>query len=327
MFTKRHARTTAAAAFPRRKLDAAKRPSTEGRRARRRSHRGLSHGDGSEQTAAQRSGRGSHTREETTHVGARSALLRDLLNTGKTPVRSENSGRRLGRGGRRLGGGCSGDFAGRGAVSRFMPGAEATALCSHSDAPLLKRCVLSAWVSRRNGNPKTNAATPPRSRSPCSKGCRGLGGWGPPSSSCLSGNVPFSEEPSPDTRPGAAVGAATPAVCRFSRALLSRSVSCHSPAAARGSTVCSLPRLPVCERRMSMGLVGRLSTGPRGGSGRGVSQPVRGEGWISGRLFTFSGCHSRFPNLGSGVTDARRGEHPDPEPWTARQRLESRHGR
>lgn len=96
---------------------------------------------------------------------------------------------------------------------------------------------------------------------------------------------------------------------------------------ARRSTVCSLPRLPVCERRMSMGLVGRLSTGPRGGSGRGVSQPVRGEGWISGRLFTFSGCHSRFPNLGSGVTDARRGEHPDPEPWTARQRLESRHGR
>lgn len=105
MFTKRHARTTAAAAFPRWKLDAAKRPSTEGRRARRRSHRGLSHGDGSEQTAAQHSGRGSHTREETTHVGARSALLRDLLNTGKTPVRSENSGRRLGRGGRRRGGG------------------------------------------------------------------------------------------------------------------------------------------------------------------------------------------------------------------------------
>lgn len=105
MFTKRHARTTAAAAFPRRKLDAAKRPSTEGRRARRRSHRGLSHGDGSEQTAAQHSGRGSHTREETTHVGARSALLRDLLNTGKTPVRSENSGRRLGRGGPRLRGG------------------------------------------------------------------------------------------------------------------------------------------------------------------------------------------------------------------------------
>lgn len=59
---------------------------------------------------------------------------------------------------------------------------------------------------------------------------------------------------------------------------------------ARRSTVCSLPRLPVCERRMSMGLVGRLSTGPRGGSGRGVSQPVRGEGWISGRLFTFSGA-------------------------------------
>lgn len=102
MFTKRHARTTA---FPRRKLDAAKRPSTEGRRARRRSHRGLSHGDGSEQTAAQHSGRGSHTREETTHVGARSALLRDLLNTGKTPVWSENSGRRLGRGGRPLRGG------------------------------------------------------------------------------------------------------------------------------------------------------------------------------------------------------------------------------
>lgn len=176
MFTKRHARTTAAAAFPRRKLDAAKRPSTEGRRARRRSHRGLSHGDGSEQTAAQRSGRGSHTREETTHVGARSALLRDLLNTGKTPVRSENSGRRLGRGGRPLrGGGCSGDFVGRGAVSRFMPGAEATALCSHSDAPLLKRCVLSAWVSRRNGNPKTNAATHHLDRVPLVR--RAVGDW------------------------------------------------------------------------------------------------------------------------------------------------------
>lgn len=188
-------------------------------------------------------------------------------------------------------------------------------------------CPFCVGITTQRKSENECGHTPPRSRSPCSKGCRGLGGWGPPSSSCLSGNVPFSEEPSPDTRPGAAVGAATPAVCRFSRALLSRSVSCHSPAAARGSTVCSLPRLPVCERRMSMGPVGPLSTGPRGGSGRGVSQPVRGEGWISGRLFTFSGCHSRFPNLGSGVTDARRGEHPDPEPWTARQRLESRHGR